>query len=237
MLLQLDPDDPDAEGEEIARLAQAQQQQIEAELQEQLAHIASGDNAAQIQALADTLPEGDLRLALETLLRESAGRGAFITAQKLTQIGLGVNWHLANIEAAAWAQQYSYELVSYITSNSRQFIAEALADWVRSGAPLSDLIDHLGTRFDATRAELIASTEATRAYAEGSFTLYEQAGFNARPPEGDRPPDHPRCRCFVSLGEMAPGEWHYIWYTVTDERVCPRCAPKHLQSIGFAGRR
>ncbi len=193
LLLQLDPDNPDEEAEEIARLARAHQQQLEDALQAQLAHISAGNNAFEIQALADSLPESDLRLALETLLRESAGRGAIVTAEKLTQIAVGVNWQLANEMARIWANQYSYELVSYITSNSRQFIAAALADWVQSGAPLSDLIAQLGTRFDATRAELIASTEATRAYAEGSFTLYEQAGFNTRPPAGDRPPAHPRC--------------------------------------------
>lgn len=237
LLLQLDPDNPDEEADEIARLAATHQQQITDALQGQLAHIAAGDNAIQIQALANALPPDNLRLALQTLLWESAGRGAFLTAQKLTQIGLGVNWQLANEAARVWAQQYSYELVSFINSNSRQFISEALTAWIQSGAPLADLIDQLGTRFDAIRADLIATTEATRAYAEGSFTLYEQAGFNARPPEEDRPPDHPRCRCFVSLGEREPGMWYYIWYTANDERVCDRCAPKHLQPIGFAGRR
>jgi hypothetical protein len=31
--------------------------------------------------------------------------------------------------------------------------------------------------------------------------------------------------------------WEYVWLTAVDERVCPICAPRHMTSIGFAGRR
>ena len=237
LILQLDPDDPDAEAEEIARLAAQNQAAIENALQAQLAQVATAEDALQLQRIADALPESDLRLALETLLRESAGRGVRVTADKLSQLALGVNWQLSNEAARVWAQNYSYELVSLLTENTRAMLADAVAAWIESGEPLGTLIGDVARIFGPARAEAIAVTEATRAYAEGSFTLYEQAGFNTRPPEADRPPAHVRCRCFVSLAEVKPGEWHYIWYTVQDERVCPRCAPRHLTSIGFAGRR
>lgn len=237
LILQLDPDDPDAEAAEIARLAAQNQAAIENALQAQLAQVATAEDALQLQRIADALPESDLRLALETLLRESAGRGVRVTADKLSQLALGVNWRLSNEAARVWAQNYSYELVSLLTENTRAMLADAIAAWVDSGEPLGTLIDGVASIFGAARAEAIAVTEATRAYAEGSFTLYEQAGFNTRPAEGDRPPAHPRCRCWVSLAEVKPGEWHYLWLTAQDELVCPVCAPRHLTSIGFAGRR
>lgn len=193
LILQLDPDDPDAEAAEIARLAAQNQAAIENALRAQLAQVATAEDALQLQRIADALPESDLRLALETLLRESAGRGVRVTADKLSQLALGVNWRLSNEAARVWAQNYSYELVSLLTENTRAMLADAIAAWVDSGEPLGTLIDGVASIFGAARAEAIAVTEATRAYAEGSFTLYEQAGFNTRPAEGDRPPAHPRC--------------------------------------------
>lgn len=234
MILRLDPDDPDAEGNEIEDLGNQHIQPIADALADQLAQVAASEaTVSAITRVADNLPPNALREALEQLLAASAGRGVRVATDNLSTINIGVNWRLANEMARVWAQTYSYELVSYINSNSRQFIAEALADWVQSGAGLDDLIAQLGTRFDATRAQLIASTEATRAYAEGSFTTYEQAGFNRRPPEEDRPPAHPRCRCWVSLMEK-DGGWHYVWLTAQDELVCPICGPKHLRSLGVA---
>lgn len=237
MILQLDPDDPDAEGRIIDDLASAGQPAIEDALAAQGQAVSAATDAVEMQRISDALPQGDLRLALETLLRESAGRGVRVTADKLGQIALGVNWRLANEAARQWAEAYSYELVSLLANNTRTMLAGAVSRWIESGAPLPALIDEVAGIFGAARAENIAVTEATRAYAEGSFTLYEQAGFNTRPPAGDRPPAHPRCRCWVSLAETSPGSWDYVWNTAQDELVCEICAPKHQMSIGFAGRR
>jgi hypothetical protein len=239
MILMLDPDDPDEEGNEISRLARAGQPAIDAALQRQLDAVAAAldaDNLNNVERLIPT-DDDDLREALERLLRESAGRGVRLTAQKLSQVSIGVNWNLANESARTWAQQYSYELVSRINENSRRMVQDAVSRWIVSGDPLDDLTATISAVFGPVRGEMIAVTEATRAYAEGSFTTYEQAGFNRRPPEADRPPAHVRCRCWISLMETDPGQWDYVWLTAVDELVCEICAPKHLTSIGFAGRR
>lgn len=239
MILMLDPDDPDEEGNEISRLARAGQPAIDAALQRQLDAVAAAldaDNLNNVERLIPT-DDDDLREALERLLRESAGRGVRLTAQKLSQVSIGVNWNLANESARTWAQQYSYELVSRINENSRRMLQDAVSRWIVSGDPLDDLTATISAVFGPVRGEMIAVTEATRAYAEGSFTTYEQAGFNRRPPEADRPPAHVRCRCWISLMETDPGQWDYVWLTAVDELVCEICAPKHLTSIGFAGRR
>lgn len=190
-----------------------------------------------LERILSATESGDLREALERHLRESAGAGVRVTAEKLGQVAIGVNWQLANEAARTWATQYSYDLVSRIDDSSRRMIQEAVSRWVESGEPLDALIADIGRVYGPVRGEMIAVTEATRAYAEGSFTTYERAGFNRRPPESERPPAHVRCRCWVSLRESDPGVWEYVWYTAQDELVCDICLPKHLTSIGFAGRR
>lgn len=239
MILQLDPDDDDAESAIIDQLAQQNKPAVDAALQKQLASVVAGLNTDAMDNVERLIPteDDDLREALEILLRESAGRGVRVTLEKLGQVAIGVNWQLANEAARTWAQQYSYELVSRLNENSRRMLQETVSRWIGSGAPLDDLIASVSAIFGPVRGEMIAVTEATRAYAEGSFTSYEQAGFNRRPPEADRPPAHVRCRCWVSLAETDRGVWEYIWLTAQDERVCEICGPKHLTSIGFAGRR
>lgn len=239
MILQLDPDDDDAESKIIDQLAQQNKPAVDAALQKQLASVVAGLNTDAMDNVERLIPteDDDLREALEVLLRESAGRGVRVTLEKLGQVAIGVNWQLANEAARTWAQQYSYGLVSRLNENSRRMLQETVSRWIGSGAPLDDLIASVSAIFGPVRGEMIAVTEATRAYAEGSFTTYEQAGFNRRPPEANRPPAHVRCRCFVSLMETDPGQWDYVWLTAVDELVCPVCAPKHMTSIGFAGRR
>ena len=195
LILQLDGDDPDAEGNELDRLARDGQPAIDNALQRQLQAVTANldpDRLDNVERLVPT-DDDDLREALERLLRESAGRGVRVTLEKLSQIAVGVNWQLANEAARTWAQQYSYELVSRLSDSSRRMLQAAVSDWINSGAPLDDLIARISAVFGPVRGEMIAVTEATRAYAEGSFTLYEQAGFNRRPVEADRPPAHVRC--------------------------------------------
>lgn len=239
MLLRLDPDDPDGESEIIERLAQQNRPPINAALRDQLSDVVANLDADALNNVERLLPtdDDDLREALENLLRESAGRGVRVTAQKLGEIAAGVNWNLTNESARIWAQQYSYELVSRINDTTRRLLQDAVTEWIARGDPLDELIAELTPLFGPVRGNMIAVTEATRAYAEGSFTAYEQAGFNHRPPEENRPPAHVNCRCWVSLAETDDGIWEYVWLTAQDELTCPICAPKHLTSIGFAGRR
>lgn len=240
MILQLDPEEPDEEGREIDRLAQEGQPAIDEALQRQFQAVTANLDPARLDDLERILSAteaGDLQEALARLMRESAGAGVRVTAAKLGQVAIGVNWQLANEAARTWAAQYSYALVSRLNENSRRMLQDAVSRWVASGEPLDALIEEIARVFGPVRGEMIAVTEATRAYAEGSFTTYEQAGFNRRPPEERRPPAHVRCRCWVSLRESDPGVWEYVWLTAQDELVCPVCAPKHLTSIGFAGRK
>ena len=226
MTLRFDPDDDDAEADEIERIAQEHVDSIADGLAAQLAHIeAAGASVSEIQRRMDTLPTQTLHEALDALLRGSAGQGVRMSATTLESVMVGVDWRLAHEMAMAWANSYSYELVSYITSNSRQFIAEALGEWVREGGPMGDLVSRLAVRFGPVRARMIAVTESTRAYCEGSRLEYRSAGIRkvrlltnrddlvcpiCRPldsmivsidddvPGLGWPPWHVGCRCFIA---------------------------------------
>ncbi len=237
LILRLDPEDDEAEGNQIQRAADAAQPAIEDQLQAQARHIFEGDpDLDELRRRVAEIPEGGFRDALAQMLQETASLGVQATVSKLHGVGIGFNWQLANLRAAEWANTYSYELVHGINETSRRVIGDALAAWVESGEGLEALIAQLESTFGPVRAEMIAVTEATRAYSEGSFAGYEQAGLRRRPPEADRPPAHPRCRCWPGVQQEHDGSWSYVWFTARDEQVCAICGPRHETVIGDAGR-
>lgn len=177
MVLRFDPDDDDAEAQEIDDIAQQHVDQIGAGLEAQLEAIAAAGTSPEILQLLDTLPTQPLQGAVEALLQASAGRGVRMAADTLDRVMMGVNWRLPNEAAMAWARSYSYELVHGITETSRRLIADALGDWVRDGGSMNDLIARLSPQFGPVRAEMIAVTESTRAYGVGSRMQYRSAGI------------------------------------------------------------
>ena len=132
-----------------------------------------------------------------------------------------VNWDLVNADALLWAEKYTYDLVSGITSTSQKFLQDELSQWIASGEPLDKLIENLTPMFGPVRAEMIAATEVTRVYSEANILAWTESGvvsgyrFNTvyddlvcaicEPDNGqiypltDREhlaPRHVRCRCF-----------------------------------------
>jgi hypothetical protein len=126
-----------------------------------------------------------------------------------------VDWTQAHTEAAQWAAQYCAKLVKGVTATTRKRIAVDVANWIRTpGANMGDLYDKLSTSyaFSPKRAEKIAVTETTRAYARG--TIYAGKGVEA---DG----------LFVL---------EKIWRSSRDDRVCEACAPLHGTSVDGAGK-
>ena len=136
--------------------------------------------------------------------------------------------------ALRWAEQHAGNLIERISDTTRTKIRAAVAEWIESGASTSSLRDAIREtgQFSLARAKMIAITEGTYAFTEGTFDLYENVGLAQRPAE--RPPAHPGCRCLVAVNEEA-GQLNYIWITVNDDNVCPICEPKHLEVMGAAG--
>lgn len=132
-----------------------------------------------------------------------------------------VDWNLLAHEARDFAQQYLFNLIRNIDDTTRNAVQSAIAKWIESGEGLDKLKETLNGVFnDETRAALIAQTESTRAYAEGSKERYRradvsmvnwdtvhddavcpacQALLDSNPHELNSvaPPQHPGCRCWL----------------------------------------
>lgn len=134
---------------------------------------------------------------------------------------VNIAWDLMSEEAYAFVQKYAFNLIKELDGTTTTKVQEAIAKWIESGAGLDELTDALEAIFnDPERAHLIAQTESTRAYAEGSNFRWQEAGVKkvvwrtvndndvcalcmgkngkeyALDNTEDTPPLHPGCRCF-----------------------------------------
>ena len=160
----------------------------------------TAEDAAGAEQRLGTASQG-LRDAVYAMMRDAALLGVATAEQgaaggrtpKKELVGVGIDWALVNADVLRWLETYEFELVRNIDENSRRALREAVDRWVRNGLPLPDLITELEPIFGARRAELIASTEVTRAFAEANLRAWRASGVVER----------------VS------------WRTANDERVCP----------------
>lgn len=113
--------------------------------------------------------------------------------------GIGIDWTLVATYVLEWLDGYAFELIRDLDQTTRDALRGAIQRWAQNGLPLADLIDELVTLgiWSRERAELIASTEITRAYAQGQIRAWQQTGV---------------------VRSMR-------WNTANDERVCPICGP------------
>lgn len=215
-----DEDGEDAERAEIERRATRQIGSALAELWDAIRPESDEDVALMETRLADALPA--LRDAVYRALRPaallgvSAARravdgvtlGAGVAQADLSMTGMarkdpppgaGINWALVATQVLEWLDTYSFELIRDLDETQRTALRLAIQRWAENGLPLSDLVDELVSLglFSRERAELIASTEVTRAYAQAQIQAWQATGV---------------------VRAMR-------WNTVNDERVCPICGP------------
>lgn len=166
-----------------------------------------------------------LRAAIEPTLVDA------ITSDVLAQmavVGLYADIAAVNSAALEWARRYTYELVSNLTDTTREVVRHAVESFIATpGMTVGDLRALLAPAFGEVRAEMIAITEVTRAYAQAAqiyqallrdyglemTRIWRTSGDdivcpvcapNNDKPEWewehpDGPPAHPRCRCWVTL--------------------------------------
>jgi len=145
------------------------------------------------------------------------------TSKLQKQEAVSVVWDLVNLDAAAWAEEYGYELVGGITATTQGRMQRAMRAWVEAGETFPELVERVNVIFDnRKRAEMIAATEATRAFVEGNLRAWQAEGI---PPAAVQPPAHPHCRCNVRPKLFADGTWAVIWYTARDE-LTRRCVAR-----------
>ena len=165
--------------------------------------------------LADLRPEIE-RMALEAIAAEAAV--------------VPVVWDDVVIarEAAEWAQGYVGDLIRNIDQNTLDYVRRQVEAFIRTpGMRIGDLRDSLTPAFGERRAQTIAVTETTRAFAEGQKLVQKELGdaglrrmrkWNTSGDERvcelcggldgkredewggiDGPPRHPSCRCWVTF--------------------------------------
>lgn len=138
--------------------------------------------------------EKELLAILLPLLEEATRAG-------IAGVPLQFNRNLANQQAGSWARQYTDELLRILGTSQRRVVGQALQRWTQQpGASMGSLVDELKSNFDAQRADLIAVTEVTRAYAHGNKIAYQQSGVN-----------------------------HWRWRTNRDALTCKVCGPLNNQ--------
>jgi len=208
MRLQLDPDDDEAEravrmvvekrnAKELRKVLDRTNSNFREYLPENM-EADYGGYMADIDRIT-SMTRRDMEDALQRMLLESADLGVSVAVDQFENIGFGFDWTLANQHAEEWAISNSASLVNEIDQTTTRAIRQSVSRWVNNGEPLeslvSDLTNHMA--FSRNRAELIASTETTRAYAEGNRIAYRESGV-------------------VDKVE---------WRTANDEKVCPICGP------------
>jgi SPP1 gp7 family putative phage head morphogenesis protein len=205
--LQLDADDDEAEQRIRERLERRSTREIQDGLQEILDRIngAAGDwdtvddfrreftqEMYRSQALTD---------AIDRTVLDGADLGVSVAVDQLENVGLGFDWTLANTAARDWAARYSSELIQGIDQTNIRMTQQAVARWIENGEPLEALINDLAPVYGRQRAQLIASTEVTRSFAEANRIGYLESGV---------------------VNQLE-------WRTAEDERVCPICGPLNGQ--------
>jgi len=183
-MLLTSPDDDEAEKERV-RIEQEAQRRLEAALQEQHAHVTAAANtghdaprevAARVREAAGNLPTGSATEALRAALAAGADLGVRVAVNGFEPLGIAANWRLVHAQARSWAEHYAYDLIQGINATSLDRVSAAVTAWVESGAALDVLIHQLLPVFGPDRAEMIAQTETTRAYAQGSLDAYRASG-------------------------------------------------------------
>lgn len=116
-------------------------------------------------------------------------------------------WDLANNAAAEWASRYGYELVRGLLGTTRDWLQVQIAEYVRNSETIGQLIARIreGSGYSATRANMIAVTEVTRAFAAGNLAAWQASGVIEK----------------------------RRWNTNNDELVCPVCGPLAGQVVGL----
>jgi SPP1 gp7 family putative phage head morphogenesis protein len=164
-----------------------------------------GDVNAELERqVRDIQNETKLYDRLRRALLESVDLGVFVAVEQLESIGLGMDWTLVNEDARAWAQNHIGTLIGGIDETTMARTRSAVAEWIQNGEPLPKLIEDLEPIFGAQRAQLIASTEVTRAYAEANQRVYREAGIR-----------------------------YMEWRAAADELMCPICGALNGQIVGI----
>lgn len=140
------------------------------------------------------------------LIRDGALDAALATQ---AQAGVSVSVDALGSRATRYAQRYTFDLVGGIVDTTRQRLGDALVSFLDDESiDLRTLGETVGKIFGQARGQTIATTEATRAAAQGQKALVDEL-----------------------RAENPDARVEEIWQTSEDEIVCPVCGPKNGKRI------
>lgn len=128
--------------------------------------------------------------------------GATTAGDDLEMAGIDVDWSLVDSGVKRAAQDFAENVAQTVTKTNLQAFTSEFSQWVDSGEPLDALTDALTQYYGPVRAEMIAVTETTRAFAESNRLVWRQANIK-----------------------------RFRYNTVFDDRVCPICEPHNGETF------
>lgn len=232
LILQLSPDDDDAEQKLRMELEKRTQRELRRALRDMMQTLYPGgwdtDNPQLEQSrIHDAfLRDQKLRDTISRAIQDSADLGVNMAIDSMERVGLAFDYSLMHQEARNWALQYTDDLLNQLGTTSGRLVGQAVGRWYENGEPLQSLVNDLSPTFGQRRAKLIAATEVTRAASEGTVRAYQSTGLISTRPSVMPPYDtHPGCRCWVVMGVREDGSTYWLYRTARSEGVCPICAP------------
>jgi hypothetical protein len=162
------------------------------------------------------------RKTLANILLPRIEHAAFIAQSQAAQkMNISFNPTLANKDAEQWASDYTDTVLQQLDTTTQDGVGEIISNWIDTpGATYGDLVQSLMDThlFDQVRASRIATTEMTRAFAQGESMAYErELGLTAAVlPVEDT---HVNCECWLSI-KRAGGQDYIVWQTNKDTDVC-----------------
>jgi len=178
--------------------------------------------AAQIQADPQSLDwSREPKLLAEAVTPLFEQTATLAAKQAITQLPVTVDWGLVNQPVLARARTAAAAFGDQTTATAQERTAARIADWVEAGGTMDDLIASVAEVWSGPRADVAAVTEVTGLYAEGNRAAWHESnvvsGMTIRTTEdeavcdvcgplantevdfdGDLPPFHPSCRCWVT---------------------------------------
>lgn len=136
----------------------------------------------------------DIAAVVVSMYLQGVDSGVALLPANMRQL---VDLDVVNRAAMEFAKNYRYSLIKGITDTTRTQTQEAVVNWIQSGAPLDALEQAIAGIFGESRAFRIATTEATRIFAEANSEVWRSTGF---------------------VSQMR-------FNTAADDLVCPQCGP------------
>lgn len=147
----------------------------------------------------------------------------------LDALPIGVDWGQVNQAVLQLAQQEAARFAQQATATSEGQVSQVVADWIKTGGDMPDLISRVALVWEGPRPDVAAVSEVTRLYAQGNAAAWGVSnvvdGATIKtanddrvcpicgpladtdvPLDGELPPFHGGCRCWIVPRVKKPEE-------------------------------